>query len=152
MKKMKRKMLILLAALITMMGVATTASAEISHKSEGPLKPGRTYVTAGIYTQKFFKKATLTMKQKKGKAIYTLANGRKVTVSSYAKVRVIIRKGGENGKIVVNKIWKDGTFTYKCNANQKYTVEVSYIDIAKGKVLIGPRYFKEWKTYPTWKW
>lgn len=152
MKRMKKKMLILLVTAIAMLSMAMPASAAVSKASQGSLKPGLTYRTSGKYTRKFFKTATLYMKQKKGTAIYKQANGRQVKVSSYAKVRVIIRQGGENGKIVKNTIWKDGTFTFKCKANQKYTVEVSYIDIEKGKVLVGPRYFHKWQSYPTWNW
>ena len=55
MKKMKKKWMIVLVTLILAMTMAIPALAEVSRASQGALKPGRTYVTAGIYKQKFKK-------------------------------------------------------------------------------------------------
>lgn len=153
MKKMKKRLMILLVTLIAAMSMTFPASAaQVKYKGNGYLTPGVEYVVRVKYVSKVFKSSYLILKQNKGTARYKKANGRITNKSVYGKIRVVIKEGGDNGKTVVNKIWKNGTFTYKCRTNTNYTIKVSYEGTTAGQVLIGPLYYQGWGQYPYWKW
>lgn len=54
MKKMRKKWMVLLVTMMMVFTMETPVFAAVSKACKGSLKTGLTYVTAGVYSRKFF--------------------------------------------------------------------------------------------------
>lgn len=148
MKRSGKKLAVMIMMAVVILSMAVPAHAKmIITTGFGYGKEDTTYCTT-VRTTGI--KKTLVLKQTKGTLIYKKVNGSTTTRSSYAEFRVVIRENGQNGKIVLNKVWSSGTLKWKGRVNKQYYVELEYVKPVGWEVIFGPMYRQDWKKEARW--